>query len=266
MKSKTKIILTSVVAFLVLLAVIAAGINAVYTVTIVRTDFVVRSTEGMRDAETLQTELDEQFLGKSTTFLKLEDVEETIGKYRNFRIESLQKKFPRAVELTLSEREEEIVFEVGSGQYAVLDADGVFLYEKDSLENRTGGRNVLLENFAFTVAENGTVDGEYFPEVVAVLSVLSEKLNSVRANVLSIRFDSAGADSNKNNHSFLISMREGVAIRIYHPSRYAAEKAVVAVEKYISLSDSERMFGRITALDYGTADEAVATYSPRDDF
>ena len=266
MKSKTKIVLTSVIAFLVLLAVIAAGINAVYTVTIVRTDFVVRSTEGMRDAETLQSELDERFVGKSTMFLKLEDVEETVAKYRNFRIESLEKNFPRAVELTLSEREEEIVFEVESGKYAVLDAEGIFLYEKDSLANRTGGRNVLLENFAFMVAEDGTVKGEYFSEVVSVLSILSEKLNSVRANVLSIRFDSAGADSNKNNHSFLISMREGVAIRIYHPSRYAAEKAAVAIEKYFSLSDSERMFGRITAIDYGTADETIATSSPREDF
>ena len=266
MKSKTKIILTTIIAFLVLLAVIAAGINAVYTVTIVRTDFVVQSAEAMRDAEALQAELDEQFLGKSTTFLKLEDVEDTVAKYRNFRIESLNKKFPRAVELTVSEREEEIVFELESGKYAVLDAEGVFLYEKENLENRTGGRNVRLENFAFTLSEDGTVDGEYFAEVVQVLSVLSEKLNSVRANVLSIRFDSAGAESNKNNHSFLISMREGVAIRIYHPSRYVAEKASVAIDKYISLSDSERMFGRITALDYGTADEAVATYSPREDF
>ena len=54
---KKRSILTTVVAFLLLAAVVAAGLNAVFTVTYVNADFVTYTQEGEQEAQQLKEQL-----------------------------------------------------------------------------------------------------------------------------------------------------------------------------------------------------------------
>ena len=82
---KKRAILTTVVAFLLLVAVIAAGLNAVFTVTYVNARFLTYTEEGETAARELKEDLNE-YLGKSTTFLDLEEVRrERVPRFRGRR-------------------------------------------------------------------------------------------------------------------------------------------------------------------------------------
>ena len=79
---KKAVIMTSV-AFLLLLAVVAAGLNVIFTVSYIEASFSTFSVQGAEDARALKKELD-GFVGDSMTFLDLGDVEETVKKYPAF--------------------------------------------------------------------------------------------------------------------------------------------------------------------------------------
>ncbi len=260
MKTRTKVILSTLLALLLLAATIAAGLNAVFTVTYIRTDFATFSAEGNRDAAQLSEELD-KFVGKSTTFLDLDKVRETVEKYPHFVIEHIGKKFPSTVELSLSERREEYAFEK-DGKYAFLDAEGKFLTEGNpDLTNRAGGQNILLTGFSLSILPGGEVEGRYFPELLTVMETFKRSLPGIRANVLSVELDLGTTDL--KNVIFRIRMKEGVMIVIHAPSRFPAEKAAMAISDYLALKDEERLFGLITA--YETVDgELRSAYSRQD--
>ena len=92
----------------------AAGLNAIFTVTHVKTEFTTYSEEGREEARTLRERLD-GFVGKSTTFLDLEDISAIVEEYPFFRLEALEKQYPTTVYVRVSERKE---------TFAVLREDG----------------------------------------------------------------------------------------------------------------------------------------------
>ena len=100
---KNRVLITTVAAFLLLAAVIAAGVNAVFTVTLVKTEFSVFSEEGEREAEALKAQID-KFVGSSTTFLDLGDVQSVVDGYPCMRVDRIEKKYPSTVEVEISER------------------------------------------------------------------------------------------------------------------------------------------------------------------
>lgn len=245
---KKRAIIATAVAFVLLLAVVAAGLNLVFTVSYMDVAFYAFSETGEREAVLLKEELD-GFVGKSTTFLKQSDVEETVSKYPGFRLDGFHKKFPHTVEIKLSERRETYAFRSADGKYAVLDEAGNFLYDKDENANRTGGENILLDGFSFSVSAEGKTEGQYAERLAEVFSVLDETFTAPRANVLGIRLERPASDL--KNDLFCFVMREGVKIDLLNPSEKTAEKMRAALEKYLSLKDGERICGRITVADAG---------------
>lgn len=241
---KKRVILTTAVAFVLLLAVIAAGLNAVFTVTYVKADFVTCSSEGGDEAEKLQKQLDE-FVGKSTTFLDLDEVRGVVEKYPCFRIGTLEKKFPNTISLTVYERSETFAFALDGGGFAVLDENGRYLYEKEENVNRTGGRNVLLEGFGLEITAEGYALGNAFDGFLALYAVFAEQLSDPRANMETVSFGTEGS----NFSYFSIRMREGYLIKIYDPDSRIEDKAAKSLEEYLSVSDGERIYGRITVLE-----------------
>ncbi len=261
MKTRTKVILSTLIALLLLAATIAAGLNAVFTVTYVRTDYATFSEEGNRDAAALSEELD-KFIGKSTTFLNLDKVRETVKKYPHFAIEHIGKKYPSTVEITLSERREEYAFEK-DGKYVFLDAEGKFLTEGNpDTSNRAGGQNILLDGFGFSLGETGEVEGRYFSELLTVMESFKKTLSGIRANILSVRLDLGTTDG--KNVTFRIHMKEGVLLVIDSPSRFPAEKAAMAISDYIALKDEERLIGLVTA--YETEEGELKSIYSREEF
>ena len=184
---KKKVLILTGVAVALLIAVIAAALNAVFTVARVEVHFSVCSSQGEAEAVLLQGELTDAYVGRSTTFLKLEEVEGVVERYPAFRVVSAEKHFPRTVSLTVEERKECYAFRRENGLYAILDEEGVYLYDREQNVNRRGGENILLNGFALLAGEAGTkVSGEYAQELVSMLSVFTEALGDARANVVSV--------------------------------------------------------------------------------
>lgn len=243
---KMRVIITTVVSFLLLIAVVAAGLNAIFTVTLIDSEFSVYSEAGKRDAETLKTELNE-FIGDSTTFLDVDDVAEKVEKYPCFRVESVEKKFPKTVAIKIVERREFYAVPDGNGNYAVLDDEGIFLYNGENT-NRLGGINIVLQGFGCTFSPGERAQGEYLEEAFEMFSVFSELLPGIRANVVSLRL----VKDTPENKFFVVTMREGVQIAILNPSEGIAIKARAAFTDeefgYLSpnFSDKRRVYGAIS--------------------
>ena len=263
MKTKARVIVSTLIALLLLAAAIAAGLNAVFTVTYVRAEFSTFSAEGNRDAAELKEKLD-KFVGKSTTFLDLDDVEEVVKEYPHFTIDSLGKKFPATVEVSVSERREVYAFRGEGDTFVFLDDEGKFLTDGNrDISNRAGGQNILLENFALTVSEAGEVRGEYLAELLTAMNTFKQVLKEIRANVVSVTLDLGTTD--RKNVTFRVQMTEGVTIALESPSRLIEEKAALAVTRYSALADEERLYGLLTVYE-AEQGEVRASYVQRDPF
>ncbi len=248
---KKKVLISTLVALVLLVAAVAAGLNAIFTVTLVNPTFTTCSEEGAEEAAALKEELDRAFLGRSTTFLDLDEVKAFVEKNPAFRVERISKGYPKTVNLTVAEREETFVFEHGEG-YTVLDEEGKYLYERTENVNRAGGKNILLKGFDLTVGENGEVKGSYFSELLEATQAFREEFGRIRANVVS-------AELTERTDTWLrFRMAEGVTVEILHPSVKAAEKVRAAIATYLSLSDEERMFGLISVSHNAETGEVTA--------
>ena len=244
---KKKVLILTGVAVALLIAVIAAALNAVFTVARVEVHFSVCSSQGEAEAVLLQGELTDAYVGRSTTFLKLEEVEGAVERYPAFRVVSAEKHFPRTVSLTVEERKECYAFRRENGLYAILDEEGVYLYDREQNVNRRGGENILLNGFALLAGEAGTkVSGEYAQELVSMLSVFTEALGDARANVVSVTLST----EYELGAYFLLAMREGVTVQIFTPENHTEEKAEAVIEKYLSLSETEKTHGYFDVVNY----------------
>lgn len=258
---KKRVIISTVVSFVLLLAVIAAGINAVFTVNSVSATFGVFSGEGHAEAETTRLALD-RYLGKSSLFLDLADVESLVAENPYFRLESIEKKFPSTISLTVSERRETYAAQSENG-YSLIDERGEYLCEKEDYTCRLGGKAVLLCGFSLTFSPRERASGEYSDELFAALEALNTALGEIRANVISVTLVRQGSDP--RNDFFYVQMREGVLLQLKNPSALAREKAAAAVKTYLELADAERVFGAVAAVD-GLEDGEVSVSYLREDF
>lgn len=243
---KKRAIVTTIVSFLLLCAVVAAGLNAVFTVTSVRAEFSVTSAEGEREAAELKKELD-GFVGKSSTFLDEEEVASLIAAYPCMKAEKIEKHYPSTLEVKVSERKEAFSVLTVHGDYAVLSDDGTYLYNKDAPTNRTGGENILLMGFDLTLEQGEKVNDGAFSAVLTLYRVLSETLHEARANLVSVTYTHGAVYD-----TFLLQMREGVRILIVDPAVLTEDKTRAALldegEGYLTRTDGERLCGCITVV------------------
>lgn len=255
---RKNVVLMTTIGLVILIAVLTAALNAVFTVTKVEVIWSVRSEEGERESVALQAELESSYLGKSTTFLKLDDVTATVAGYPSFEIVSLKKGYPQRLLLEISERKELFAFLQENGSYGILDTQGSYLYDRETSENRAGGSNILLEGFSFSV-KDGEVTGEYLAELVAIANVFAQDYDNIRANIVSVTLLShyMGYDY------FRVRMQEGVYFDVYTPKNNTALKAAAALEKYASLSYEERLYGYFDLIDLENTEEfTVSEHRP----
>lgn len=249
MRKKGKILLTVFIGLVILGAVLAAALNAVFTVTDVKVNFSTLSEEGIADSYLLQSRLEEQFVGKSTTFLDLEEVTAMVKEYPCFRLEDIHKEYPRTLILSLTERKETYAYARENGAYAILDEEGLYLYEKAENINRRKGENVLLEGFDLIAGDSGTAaSGNYFEEVLQICNIFAEQLDDIRANLRSVRLFPT-EHSSAGDYFFRLSFREGVYADIYSPSHLTEDKAMAVLESYLALSDTQKLYGFFDVVD-----------------
>ena len=88
---------------------------------------------------------------------------------------------------------------------------------------------------------------------------MNESLGGIRSNVLSVEVISRAPET-----FYVIKMREGVKVYVGSPSIMTVEKVKSAMNKYMVLSDAERMTGRLTVRD--NDGEVFVSYSWEDEF
>lgn len=252
---KKRTILTTILAFILLAAVVAAGMNAVFTVTYVNARFLTYTAEGEAAAQQLKEELD-QYLGRSTTFLDLEEVRATAQSNPRFDVISVEKQYPASVTLEIVERRSAFALADEGGGYAVIDVDGNCIGESASCS----GLIELAGDFSFTI-ENGKLSGSYAQELLEAYSVMAELLGEPRANILSLSLEDNSATGTTMLDRFRIATREGVEITLREPSVRVGEKVRAGLERYLSLSQEDRVRGQIIVVIRTDTDRATAEYT-----
>ena len=249
---KKRTILTTVIAFLLLAAVIAAGMNAVFTVTYVNARFVTYTEEGERAAQELKEELN-GYLGRSTTFLDLEEVRATAQAYPRFMVVSVEKQYPASVVVEVRERRAAFALP-GADGYDIFDGEGVRIGSSASADGY-----ILLAG-AFSAAD-GVLAGTYSEQLLAMYAAFAELLGEPRANVLSVSLQDNSSTGTLAFDRFRIAMREGVEIVILEPSVRIEDKVRAAVQDYLALDEADRVRGTINVVERD--DGTVGTdYSP----
>ncbi len=248
---KKHVVLSIVLSLVLLLAAVAAGLNAIFSVYTVQVDFTVHSAKTKEESLALQEELNE-LVGKSTVFLDLQEVEDTVKKYPYFRIEKLEKDYPQTIVLALAEREERFAVAVSDG-YQVYDSAGDLLATQAENSNRyDGGANILL--YGFEQQE------ERFQEAVALCGAMSEEMTDLRMNVRSVTL-SRPVPNDRSADSFVFTMSEGVIVELLDPSAMGVEKAKRVARFYLDETDTEmRITGKITVLQADSG-EIICRYS-----
>lgn len=243
---KTKKLVIFGISAALLIAVVAAAINAVFTVSSVQVNFRTFSEQGKTEAAQLQEQLEETFLGRSTTLLSLDDVRAEVKKFPWFKVESIEKKFPSNVVLSVSEREETFAYRRENGVYAILDETGAFVYDSADNVNRNGGENILLSGFEWEIPSVGeTASGEFFASVVGMTDAFTRVLGNVRANVESV----ALVHRTIEGDYFQLKMREGVMLEIHLPQNKTKEKSESMAEAYIELSETQKTYGYLDLIE-----------------
>ena len=232
---KKRSILTTVIAFVLRVAVIAAGLNAIFTVTYVRANFRTYTERGAAAAEELKEELN-GYVNRSSVFLDLAEVRATVEANPRFEVVAISKDYPETIAVEIVERREAFVIADDAGTYTLLDEEGVVL---DTISG--ADEHILLEGFGFTVTD-GVAGGEYFGDLMDIYASLRESLGEVRANV-----DRISLESPAQGWAIIrIYMHEGTQIELVDPGDRAGEMTAAAVERYLAMSDADRVFRNIS--------------------
>ncbi len=258
MKIRKKTIWVIVLTVVVFLSMVTLGIDSVYRIDAVTLNATVVSEEAKEEAVLLQERLTDAYEEKSVFSVDRTEAENILKEFPYFRLLGFQKSYPNRIVVTVTEDEETYAVSAGDGQYYVLGSDGLILGVRETYENRLdGGNNVLLQGTSIS-GDRGSypIGDECFSSLLAFCAEASRALDGIRRNVVSVevvRNTSALADA-----FFLVTMREGVQIYVGDPTQSTDAKAQAATEQYLSLSDKERLTGRIAVSERNG--EIVSTY------
>lgn len=248
---KKKTVLIAFIAVILLAAVVAAGLHAVFTVAYIRASFTTHTPEGEVAAQELKEKLN-TYLNRSMTFLDIEEVRTTAQSNPRFRIVTAEKSFPSTIVLEIEERSAAFVIRSQEG-YDVIDNEGVRIAQTQSAENYVE----LTGDFSVSY-ENGVMTGNFVPELLQMYASFIEILGEPRANFTSISLTSGGAVTRLSR--FRIETREGVEIVILNPSERVSELGIAAVQKYLSLQDAQRVRGSIVVQLVDEGKEVAVEY------
>lgn len=173
------------------------------------------------------------YKGESILFLKESDVVETIAG-SNYVVTSCEKKFPCTINVTLKERLEIFAVSVG-GLYSMYDSDGKFLRTDFENENDIDGTpNVEVIGIAV----------EQMKPIADIGAIFKDNFGGLRSIVKSINLDSR-PEIEGYSDKLIFHLRCGLLIQLDDYSQDSEEKLAAAYRKFCTLSDKQKLSGRI---------------------
>lgn len=264
MRVRKKTIWVIVLTAVMFLSLSTLGITSVYRVDTVTLNTSVVSETANAEATQLLSRLEEAYDKKSLFTVDKTKAEQILTDFPYFRLTAFEKAYPNRIIISVTEDAEIYAVSAGEGKYYILGADGMILGVRDSYVNRLDGvENVLFKGLTVSGEKGSLISGdECLTSVLAFCDAASKTLGGIRRNVVSvevIRNTSLIEDA-----LFKVTMREGVNIYIGNPTVMVAEKATAAMEKYLSLSDEDKLQGRVAVS--AKDGQVIASYAEKDEF
>ena len=263
---KHKNVLVIILTVVIFLSATVLGISTVYRVNEVTVRTSLVSEAAQAEAEALQKRLLEVYEKKSTLFLEETEAVDVMEEFPYFRMLSFEKSYPNRIIISVAEDAEVYAVPTLSEEnaYYIVGADGTVLGIRNDYTNRLDGtENLLIEGLTATGEKGQVLFGdERISSLFAFCAKFSELLGGIRRNVAFIKIKSP--TSSLEETIFLFTMREGVKIYVGNPLTMTEEKAQAVFDKYSSLSDEERLTGRIAVSD--KEGELLLTYASKDEF
>lgn len=258
MRRKILVIFLTVLLFL---SAAVLGVSAVFRVKSVTIEKSTVSEAASIEAEALQQRLEEAYLKDSMLFVDSSEAEEIIKEFPYFRMTGFRREQPNKIVVSISEDAEvySIAFADGTGYYQ-LGADGSVLGVSDAPKNRLDGENnVVFSGFDVTFDGAQLVGDACYLPIMEFCQELDDLFGGIRRNVKTV-----DVYNRTPSKVFVLQMFENVKMYVVDPSTLTKEKAMMAVDKYLSLSDEEKLKGCIVVS--GSETEPIVVYNPVDDF
>ncbi|MBO5525801.1 MAG: FtsQ-type POTRA domain-containing protein [Clostridia bacterium] len=272
MNKKIVVVLCSAVVFFAA-AVLGFGISMSvneYTVT-----GTIYSDEAKENVAKAQESINER-LGTNLLFVSEQEFYDVFSAYPYLSVLSVEKKFPDKVIVTIEEKMEVYAVSCADGTYCMADRDGVILAISSVNQNNLDERqNVLLEGFSVaspvlggklgeTVAVTfaGKENNGFFTRCIRVLDAFHDAVGGLRA--CAEKVVCVSPTLNEKDENVTVLSYDGVSISIDHLSYYGEEKALAAARLFDSLSDTNKLFGTINAVDDSSGESYFrCTYTAR---
>lgn len=253
-----KKILVIILTVLVFFAGSMLGFANVFRVDEVVVEASAISEAAKIEAEELRKQLKDFYEKENILFVNEEKAQEMVAAFPHFRIQSFKKDYPDRLVVTITEDAE--VYAVKNAEndtYYILGKDATILAIRESPLNRLDGNsNVVIEGLTVTGNKGELASGDVnLKTVLDFCNQMSLRLNGLRDNILAVKVSDKAPQ-------YCITTREGVNIYVTDPEKATLEKADKIAEKYLSLSDEERLRGCILNVDDG--DNIIVAYLKED--
>ncbi len=233
------------------------GVTAVFRVDVVTVEGIVVSPQAKAEISKISLRLNEAYQGDGILSADESEVKEILKDFPYFRLTSFKKEYPNRIRVEITEDQEVYAVEgQKENEYYILGGDGTILEVRNSPLNRLDGApNVLIKGLLPSGKKGEKLSGdERIKTLLTFFSRMDSRLNGFRDNVKMVTVT-------EYNPEYTIETAEGVLICVANASIMTEEKADAAVRKYLSLSDQERLHGKIMTGDNG--ENVVVTYSDK---
>lgn len=216
------------------------------------------------DSDTLKTaQLLQEYKGKNLIFLNTEKIKNNVTENTLFKVESVRKAYPNKLEINLKSCRERFAVKTNAG-YVILDDEYMVCDVRNNLDNSSDNlKNILIEfenereNFEnLKIKDYLTFSNQ---DVLDSLKTVISAIDSPRDFISSVRIEEKEKGS---NYYVYLTTVEGVEIELRKVLSKPEEKTLAGVEKYRSLSDSDRLIAKIAVYESVLGD-IVATFTKR---
>ena len=217
------------IAFFVALIICVGRIFAVKNININMITYEEDSSESYDKAKRALS----VYKGESILFLSESDIVKTVAG-SNYVVTSCEKKFPCTINVTIKERLEIFAISVG-GLYSMYDSDGEFLRtDFENANNTDGTPNVEVTGIAT----------EQMRAIAKIAETFKSNFGGLRSVVKSINLDSR-PEIEGYSDKLIFNLRCGLVIQLDDYSEESEDKLYAAYRKFCTLSDKQKLSGRI---------------------
>ncbi len=216
---------------LVIVFLIAAIISAGVILSVRNVNVTYVEYSGLYEDEYEQTRSNlEKLKGSGLLFVSEEDIEKKISDGEVLSLKSYEKRFPCSIDIVIEERVECFAVKTETG-YSVYDSNGEYIkttsIESSLLNTVDHCPNVVLD-----------VDAAQIKNVARFCSYFNQTFGALRRPVEKIY-------TIEYSDSLILNLRSGLSMSFTYWKESGEQKVKKAYEKYLSLTDAERVKGSI---------------------